>query len=91
MADIIHKYRLEITGRQIVLMPEGAKVLHVGVQRFDLCLWAQHRQDRPATERHFAICGTGHELPRLETRTYIGTVVTEPFVWHVFELSEKDW
>lgn len=36
----IFKYKLQQEGRQEIIMPVGAKPLHVAVQHDDVCLWA---------------------------------------------------
>lgn len=66
-------------------MPTGATVLHVGIQRRIITLWALVDPDANPSIRHFAVVGTGHPAPDADEGRYIGTVSEGPFVWHVFE------
>lgn len=79
----IHKYVLEITDEQSIMTDWNAKFLYVGEQNGSLCLWAEVDPTHETGKRHIRIVGTGHWIePDL---TYIGTVVINPFVWHVYE------
>jgi hypothetical protein len=80
----IWKYKLEITDKQEIWMPEGAKILHVDNQYGDLCLWTLVDDEQNNEERTLIIVGTGRRVPDYPTN-FIGTVVIESFVWHVFE------
>ena len=50
--------------------------------REDLTLWGEVEPGEPSTEQVF-VRGTGHSLTGDEG-THIGTVIADPFVWHVF-------
>lgn len=81
---IIWKYELQLTDRQTVVMPIGSEILSVDNQRGSLCLWAMADPEQPEQNRNIEIIGTGN--PMLDgRREFIGTVVMNPFVWHVFE------
>lgn len=84
----IWKYELAVTDRQDIEMPERAELLSVGSQRESVCLWAMVDAsiDRRKT-RTIEIIGTGNPVYQDMGvgRTFIGTVIDEPFVWHVFE------
>lgn len=83
----IFKYTLEITGNQTVQMPQEARILSVANQNGNLCLWAMVDIDWPPHPRHIEILGTGNHVVQdmgVE-RTFIGTVLVDQFVWHVFE------
>ena len=89
MTKRIFKYRFEISGRQKVVMIENAKPIHVGLDPQDEpCIWAEV-EDRGAqtyqTEREICVVGTGHPMPDLNMK-HIGTIVGDPFVWHVYEI-----
>lgn len=88
IAREIWKYELDITDRQDVSMPKGAKVLAVQMQREAVTLWAEVDPQAKREPRHFRIFGTGHPMP-LQTMgyedVYIGTVQERSFVWHVYE------
>jgi len=83
----IYKYAISIYDVQSVFMPKGAEILSVAKQSGALYLWAMVRPNEPMEERRIEIVGTGQEMPvgiSVE-RKFIGTVVDDPFVWHVFE------
>jgi hypothetical protein len=90
----IFKYPLEITDRQIIHMPYGAKSLCVKAQHGKPMLWALVDEFKDKEARSFAVYGTGNPIPELEnqptlTLTYIDTVLThqDSLVWHVFEVT----
>lgn len=72
-----------------VEMPEGAKVLHVGTQYNQTCLWAHVNPDRGAVNRKFHVYGTGHQM-HIPVGEYLGTTQTHEgaFVWHVYDVTE---
>jgi len=83
----IWKYELAITDEQTLEMPRGAKVLSVANQGGKLCLWAEVDQSERIVVRHFLIVGTGHQITEdFELRKFVGSVLIDPFVWHVFEV-----
>lgn len=88
VVDTIWKYELDITDRQILLIPKNAEILNVGIQGKTLCLWALVNPDRKKQSRTIEIIGTGNPISNegLPTRDYIGSAVIDPFVWHVFEV-----
>jgi hypothetical protein len=80
----IFKYPLEVTYKQTILMPEGAKILSFQAQDNRPCLWAMVDPNAFPRERIFFIYGTGHDV--YETNlTFIGTTQLGMFVWHLFE------
>lgn len=89
MTKFIYKYPLQITDHQLVKMPLDSDVLSVDEHRGQLCLWAMvDPQSRDVIQRRIEIIGTGNPIPELQSifrRQFIGTVVMDPFVWHVFE------
>jgi hypothetical protein len=88
----IYKYALELTDRQAVSMPIGSKILYVGNQNGTICVWAEVDSDVPYYRDHeFRIVGTGNpiDFPTKPNETvwqynFIGTVIMNPFVWHVY-------
>jgi hypothetical protein len=83
----IHKYPLEVKGQQTVEMPYGAQILHVGVQRNQICIWAILESVKPMmVTRSFVIHGTGHPVDDTGLE-HIGTVLMDDgaLVWHIFE------
>jgi hypothetical protein len=83
----IWKFGLEIVDSQRISMPRGAEILSVGNQRDTLCMWASVDAEAPLVNRCFEIRGTGEKIPHSvgNPRKFVGTVIMEPFVWHVFE------
>lgn len=90
--SVIYRYRLPITDRPRLQLPEGARVLSVGPPRDDrdeLDLWAliDARNDTllGRVPVDFRIVGTGNPMPE-DAEDFIGTVVTHrgSLVWHVF-------
>ena len=85
----IWKFELQIEDMQEVRMPAGSEILSVANQRGTLCLWAMVDVSKKATPefRYIEIIGTG--LPVASDmgvdRRFIGTVLFDPLVWHVFE------
>ena len=82
---VIWKYELEMTDQQSIIVPGGASFLSVANQRGKLCLWALiFDLSQPRVSRQIEIVGTGNPMSS-GRRVFIGTVIVEPFVWHVFE------
>lgn len=83
----IWKYNLAIQDNQILTMPHDAQILSVANQNGNLCLWAMVDPEANPVKRCIEIIGTGNPINTdIGTdREFIGTVVINPFVWHVFE------
>lgn len=82
--NYVYKYDLPHPETPI-LMPEGAKLLHVGEQGWGVHLWALVNPTLPVVERKFFVVGTGHGFEDVNAE-YIGTVqASSGLVWHVFE------
>lgn len=78
----------ETTDRQTFEMPSGSYPLYVNIQNDDLCLWVQVKEDNPIVKRTFCIVGTGRKIPDdVHVSKYIGTVLQDIFVWHIFEIG----
>jgi hypothetical protein len=81
----IFKYNIQVTdGVQTVAIPSRGKILHLGVQNDQICVWVLVNQRAPLEDFKFQVFGTGHTISE-EMRTYVGTVHIGPFVWHVFQ------
>lgn len=83
----VYKFPLEISDEKKVLMPEGAKVLTVQVQKGKPCLWAECNPDGEPVLRTFLIRGTGHPIDDEIEKEYIGTIqmCEGSIIFHVFE------
>ena len=86
----IWKFEIEVTDKQEVEMPRGAELLFVGRQGSQpadkLMLWAEVDTTEPRVLRQLRIAGTGHPLDEYEK--YVGSVIVEPFVWHLYDRGE---
>lgn len=91
MADNhMFKYLLQVQpgDRQTIEMPRGADVKHVAqdTRRWDLiALWAVVDAAAERVRRTFVILATGDPLP---SGSYVGSVVSGSFAWHVVEVDE---
>lgn len=82
----IFKYPIQITDRETIEMPGGAKILSAQVQGNTICLWAEVDTEMVPQPRTIAVYGTGNPMPE-DPGLFIGTVQTPPFVWHVYETA----
>ncbi len=84
---VVHKYLLPAQDEVKLEMPIGARVLHVGAQGKQLCLWALVNPKGKTRTRTFRIAGTGHEVGSASP-THLGTALMNngAFVLHVFEV-----
>lgn len=81
----IFKFELAITDFQRVEMPINSKILSVGNQRGRLCLWAMVSDSKHTDHVPIYIIGTCHEINDATRHEFIGTVIIDPFAWHVFK------
>jgi hypothetical protein len=77
-------------GQNSFAMPRGARILHLATQNGTPTLWAEVDTEQPGEVREFRVIGTGHEVPPLPCE-YIGTYLSGPFVWHVYEIPTLGW
>jgi hypothetical protein len=79
-------YKYPIASR--VMMPKGAKILHLGHQDDVMYFWVEIDTEEKIHEvRRFFVAGTGQVVPSDEKMTYRGTVILHAgaYVFHVFE------
>jgi len=83
----IWKYQLTVRDRMHVLMPRGAKILTVQIQRDNPCVWALVDPEKADERRTFVIFGTGHPVIHDERLIYIGSFQLDggALIFHVFE------
>lgn len=81
MSRVVHKYVLAPYERPE--LPDGAELLHVGMQDGKACLWARVDPAAPLATRDIAIVATGEVCP--EDAVYVGTIFPEGLVLHVFD------
>lgn len=82
------KWELEVTDKQLLWMPVGAKILDIQMQNTTCCLWALCDPDAKKETRCLAMYGTNHPMPN-ETGEYIATFQMHngTLVFHVFDIS----
>ena len=80
----IYKYPLKLTEEQEVEMYDYAEVLSAHKQYQNICIWAKVNTDNWKSKRKFYIRGTGHELNLPSNVQFIGTVIMDTLVFHVW-------
>ena len=82
----IFKYEIEITEEQVIMLPEGAVILHFGLQKDVPYIWVRVEEHVEKVKRHFKVVGPGHVFEDYALE-YVGTVVNHKgyFVWHLYE------
>jgi len=88
---VIWKYRLDPDGPmqiETINMPEGAKVLTVGMPDDKLTSWALVDPSAPKVPCNYVVVGTGAPVPtsalNLQDLDYIGTLNNNGLVRHIF-------
>lgn len=85
----IWKYHLVVSDLQLIEMPLGAKILHVGLQSDQITVWVEVPLGKELVNRAFGIYGTGFVLG-LDGCEHVGTVqMPNGLVWHVFDRGEQ--
>lgn len=87
MAKVVWKETLDIIARQVVEVPDAAKVLCAEIQYEKLCLWFLCDPELEKTQRVFRIVGTGHEISDELQLKYISSFMLahDALIFHVFE------
>lgn len=81
--DTIWKFSLPITDSQVIEVPIGSHLLSAGLDpNGDVCLWLAVNPNAMTMNVEIVIRGTGQPLPHVGS--YLGSVVQQPFVWHLF-------
>lgn len=86
MNKVIWKYDVPARDTFQLLLPEGAKVLSVGVQGGQPRLWVLVDRDAAPEARWFVVCATGERVIQ-DLGQFIGTFQLEngALIFHVFE------
>lgn len=81
----IWKFPLRIADTQLVPIPSGARLLHVGIQGGQVCLWAEVSPDSPIIDWTVRIYGTGHPIEPNSGR-HVGTFMLNggAIVFHAY-------
>ena len=87
----VYKYELPFGDTADVMMPDGARVLHVGTQGEVVFMWALVDPEAPEVLRQFYVRGTGHPMGAAEGLEHLGTFMLMDgiFVGHVFGVREQ--
>ena len=80
----IWKYPIMFMPDRKVDMPQGALLLHVGLDDGVPCIWAEVDPQKPLKQREIHIRRTGDPLQGNET-VYIGSIRDGSHIWHVYE------
>jgi hypothetical protein len=86
--NTIYKYPIEITDKQTVSMPIGARVLSAQMQGTQLCIWALVEVGNINCDRRVRVFGTGNTVKLDGNWKFVDSVQERIFVWHVFVESE---
>lgn len=84
----IHKFDMVAAIPQKVSLPGDARIIHVGWQperqdAFQFSIWVELDDADLKAPRMMVAIGTGMEVP--DGYRYVGTAVTDPYVWHLYE------
>lgn len=65
----------------------GGPIVLVGAQLGGLLVqvWTEETGDEVRSTRKVVVVGTGHPVP--QGATHLGSVVSQPFVWHLYEVK----
>lgn len=86
----IFKYPLQLQDSQRIMVPTGAIPRHLDVDpRGVLCLWMEVEDTNSGVGLPVYIRGTGHQIPEDLPAEFFSSVVSGPFVWHVFLGEEQ--
>lgn len=79
---LIWKFRLVlVAGRQLVIVPKGARILAFGMQESPV-FWVEFEDQSEKETLAMQIIGTGHDVPK--GWHWLATIQDEPFVWHIY-------
>lgn len=86
---VVHKFQVPFAteGGDFLLLPVGARVVHVGIdpaERGRPAIWVELDPSLPPSQRHqFRAYGTGRDVP--DGWHYKGTAIHDgQLVWHVY-------
>lgn len=89
----IWKYPIPVADDFTLDLPRHSRLLHVAEQDGQPMLWVLVDPGQPEVARQFRIFGTGNAIrPPAdgERLDHVGTWLSKPFVWHLFELVESE-
>ena len=84
MSRTVWKFPIPYDDEFTVKLPVDAKIVHLDSQLSGLYMWAIITDETTyIKDRSFYLRGTGHYIP--EDAEYVGTIMDNPMVWHIFE------
>ena len=85
MDRVVYKYGV-MPGYNLLNIPVGSKIVHVGEQNYGLYIWVEQDPSRPIEYKTINVYGTGDAI-RNQHEHHVGSVVTQNgLVWHVYEM-----
>jgi len=93
MLNEIWEFRIHITDKPLVAIPEEHEILCFQVQEGRPYIWALINRNSPIIQKRFRLLGTGNPIDaniNLTSKDYIGTIQLGVFVWHLFENSHQE-
>ena len=86
----IHKYQMK-KFMDPIMMPEGAEILSIQIQRLTICIWAMVNDEAPIKQRDIYMFGTYQILPKdMSEYKYITTLQVGELIWHFFERCRRE-
>ena len=81
----VFKTKLDVCDFQTIELPRNFRMLHIGMQCGEPCIWYECDTDEPLVELDIFCFGTGHPMDKLSSMIYIGTVnQNDDFIWHFY-------
>jgi len=90
MKRVIWSHILPLDDYVDIDMKIGAKVLSIGIQNMQICVWALVDPEAETAQYRFRIVGTGHPMAdEVGQLDFIGTVMTldDALAFHVFGMG----
>lgn len=86
MSSTVWKFPLNITDEQTIVAPVDPRILHLGVQNGQPCLWLLVDPTKERVEMKIRILGTGWAPADTTMWLHLGTVFEDGgrLVWHYF-------
>lgn len=84
---VIHKHVVDMRNLPTeLILPVDSNVVHVAMQDGNVTLWEEHGTPvHDSRSRFYEAYITGSRIPY--NSKFIGTVFSDPFVWHLYELK----
>ncbi len=86
MNNVIYKYKFDVEDDIKLESYKNARLLKIGIQNNKICFWMLVNPKEERYTYEFKVFGTGGEFDyNVSNITYIDTVFSDYFVWHIFE------